>query len=64
MSAYRLAPAATDLVTAYENGLWDIGQLSAACTETERTTELMTQFYAVRNPDKRAAIAASRTITR
>ena len=26
MSAYRLAPAATDLVTAYENDLWDIGQ--------------------------------------
>jgi hypothetical protein len=26
MSAYRLAPAARDLVTAYENDLWDIGQ--------------------------------------
>jgi integrase len=26
MSAYRLAPTATDLVTAYENDLWDIGQ--------------------------------------
>ena len=26
MSAYRLAPAVTDLVTAYENDLWDIGQ--------------------------------------
>jgi site-specific recombinase XerD len=26
MAAYRLAPAAVDLVTAYENDLWDIGQ--------------------------------------
>ena len=26
MAAYRLPPAATDLVTAYENDLWDIGQ--------------------------------------
>ena len=26
MSAYRLAAAAMDLVTAYENDLWDIGQ--------------------------------------
>uniref|UniRef100_UPI00101E1CB2 tyrosine-type recombinase/integrase n=1 Tax=Phytoactinopolyspora endophytica TaxID=1642495 RepID=UPI00101E1CB2 len=26
MTAYRLAPAAVDLVTAYENDLWDIGQ--------------------------------------
>ncbi len=26
MSAYRLAPAARDLVTAYVNDLWDIGQ--------------------------------------